>query len=124
MASLVLLLLGPPRLELDGKAIDLGRRKAVALAAYLAVTGQDHSRDALATLLWPEYDQSRAQAALRRTLSVVKKALGGGWLEIGRDTIGLRQDTNLYVDVDEFRTKLPVSREQLNGPTSTPRDAA
>jgi len=51
MPKLALYLLGPPRVELDGQAVPLGRRKAVALLAYLALTRQPHSRDALATLL-------------------------------------------------------------------------
>ena len=45
-------------------------RKAVALLAYLAVTDRPHRRETLAALLWPESDQARARAALRRTLSV------------------------------------------------------
>ncbi len=77
MPRLSLYLLGPPRLELDGEPLNIGRRKAVALMAYLAVTGQGQARDALATLLWPEYDASRARAALRRTLSTLNRALGG-----------------------------------------------
>jgi DNA-binding SARP family transcriptional activator len=69
MPKLALYLLGPPRIELDGQAIPLGRRKAVALLTYLALTRQPHSRDALATLLWPELDQSKARAGLRSALS-------------------------------------------------------
>ena len=41
MPQLSLFLLGPPRLELDGEPLDIGRRKAVALFAYLAVTGEE-----------------------------------------------------------------------------------
>jgi len=67
MSQLSLFLLGPPRLELDSESLDIGRRKAVALFAYLAVTARGHARDALATLFWPEHEQSRARAALRRT---------------------------------------------------------
>jgi DNA-binding SARP family transcriptional activator len=59
VSRLALYLLGPPRLELDGEPIQVSRRKAMALLAYLAVTGQFHSRDSLATFLWPEYDQDR-----------------------------------------------------------------
>ena len=47
-------------------------RKAVALLAYLAVTGRPARREALADLLWPEYEPTNARAALRRTLSVLQ----------------------------------------------------
>ena len=63
MACLSLSLLGPPLVELDGQPIQLGRHKALALLAYLAVTRRSHSRDALATLLWPDLNQSAARAA-------------------------------------------------------------
>jgi hypothetical protein len=36
MSRLALYLLGPPRLALDGEPIHVGRRKAMALLAYLA----------------------------------------------------------------------------------------
>lgn len=62
MSCLSLSLLGPPRLEMDGEPVQIGRRKALALLVYLAVTKRLHSRDALATLFWPEYDQSSARA--------------------------------------------------------------
>jgi hypothetical protein len=48
MTALTLRLLGSPLIELDGCAVQLGRRKAVALLAYLALTRQPHSRDARA----------------------------------------------------------------------------
>jgi len=75
----------------------------VALLAYLAVTGGSHSRDSLATLLWPEYDQSRARAALRRTLSELNSTLGGEWLTVDREIAGLNPDAELWLDVDQFR---------------------
>ena len=53
--------LGPPQIERDGQPVILDTRKATALLAYLAVSGQRHSRDALAVLLYPDYDQSRAR---------------------------------------------------------------
>ncbi len=106
MPRLMLYLLGPPRLERDGELIQVSRRKAVALIAYLAVTGGHHSRDTLATLLWPEYDQSRARADLRRTLSVLNRTLGEGWLTADRETAGLNPDADLWLDVDQFRQRL------------------
>jgi DNA-binding SARP family transcriptional activator len=106
MPRLSLYLLGPPRLELDGEALNIGRRKAVALIAYLAVTGRGHTRDTLATLLWPEFDQSRARAALRRTLSALNRALDGTWIEADREAIDLVRGDDLWVDVAVFRSRL------------------
>ena len=94
MSRLVLHLLGPPRLELDGEPVHIGRRKAVALLAYLAVTVRSHSRDSLATLLWPEYDQSRARANLRRALSLLNRTLGEGWLTTDREIAGLNPEAD------------------------------
>jgi DNA-binding SARP family transcriptional activator len=61
-------LLGAPALRLDGDLLRFDTRKAVALVAVLAVSGRRHSREELAGLLWPESDNARARAALRRTL--------------------------------------------------------
>ncbi len=105
MAGLSLYFLGSPRIELDGKPVDLTRRKAVALLAYLAVTGQEHSRDALAALFWPDSEQSRARGALRRTLSVLNTNLGNQWLDTHRDTIALNTPETT-VDVVQFRQEL------------------
>ena len=127
MARLGLFLLGPPRIERDGEPVEIGRRKAVALLAYLAVTGpSSHSRDALATLLWPEYDQSRARAGLRRTLSALRNALrpaqdaalrpaqdaapGEGWLHVDRESVGLNRDADVWLDVQEFQDRLAACR--------------
>lgn len=70
MGSLDIRLFGPPHLRRDGAEVRFDTRKAVALLAVLAVTGREHSREALAALLWPELDRQRARATLRRTLSV------------------------------------------------------
>ena len=40
MAHLKLFVLGQPRLESDGKPIELNLRKALALLVYLVVSGQ------------------------------------------------------------------------------------
>ena len=70
MSKLKLFLFGSPQLEIDNAPIELGRRKAMALLAYLAVTEKSHSRDTLALLLWPEADQSQARSTLRRPNSM------------------------------------------------------
>ena len=106
MSRLALYLLGPPRFERNDRPVELRSRKVVALMAYLTVTGRDHSRDALATLLWPEHDQSRARASLRRALSTIKKELGPDWLEVDRESAGLNRDAEVWLDVELFRKRL------------------
>ena len=65
-----------------------------------------HTRDHLAGLLWPEYEQTNARASLRRTLSVLHQALAESELDIDRESLGLRSDTSLHVDVHEFQRHL------------------
>jgi DNA-binding SARP family transcriptional activator/predicted ATPase len=98
--------LGPPRIEMDGQPVILDTRKATALLAFLAVTGQRHSRDVLATLLYPETDQSRARATLRRTLSSLKVGIGEPWLVVERELLALPAAPGLWCDVDQFQRLL------------------
>ncbi len=105
MSSLRLLFLGPPRIERDGQLLDTDTRKATAMLAYLALTGERQSRDALAALLWPDFDDSRAKAALRRTLSALKTAVGGKALHITREVIGL-EAAKSWCDVAQFQELL------------------
>src|ERR671932_654803 len=102
-------LLGAPRIEASGEPLEVDTRKAIALLAYLAVTRRRHARDALAGLLWPEYNQTRARAALRRTLSSLGEARAQGWLKVDRHSVGLGGD-GVWVDVDRFRELLAECR--------------
>lgn len=111
MPGLSLFLLGIPRLERAGQTVDVERHKALALLAYLAVTDIAHRRDGLATLLWPELDQSRARAALRRTLSTLNVALAGDWLETDRETISLPTSSAFRLDVTQFHNLLAQCRK-------------
>jgi predicted ATPase/DNA-binding SARP family transcriptional activator/Flp pilus assembly protein TadD len=110
MTRLSLFLLGPPRIERAGVLIEFDTRKAIALLAYLAVTGESLTRDALATLLWPESAPARSRAALRSTLWALKKPLGGEWLNIGQETISLNRNADLWVDVCHFHSRLTECR--------------
>ena len=101
MAELRIALLGPPRVERDGAPIEVDTRKAIALLAYLAIHPGRHGRDAVAGLLWPEYDTEHARGALRRTLSTLNKAVGPGWLAADRTTVGFAR-TSFWLDVARF----------------------
>lgn len=101
--------MGVPRLEHDGARIEVDTRKAIALLAYLAVTRRRQARDSLAGLLWPEYNQTRARAALRRTLSSLSVARAAGWLVADRESVDLLRD-EVWVDVDRFHELLAECR--------------
>ncbi len=109
MSRTTILLFGAPSIEHGGAPIEVDTRKAIALVAYLTVTRRYHTRDALAGLLWPEYNQTRARAALRRTLSSLGKARAEGWLKADRETVGLDWD-GIWVDVDRFHELLAGCR--------------
>lgn len=105
MPDIQLQFLGPPQIMRDGQIITVNTRKAIALSAYLAVTNRGHNRDTLIALLWPTLDQQRGRAALRTTLSVLKKALGGVGLIVENERISLDLSV-LTCDVAEFTTRL------------------
>jgi DNA-binding SARP family transcriptional activator len=104
MARLEIALLGAPQVQLDGVPLDTDRRKAIALLAYLAVTAKAHTREQLAALLWPDYERDSALAYLRRTLWELNNALGKEWLQVERDSIALKQSTDLRLDTHVFLT--------------------
>jgi predicted ATPase/DNA-binding SARP family transcriptional activator len=102
MAQLHISLLGTPQIQLNNAPIEFERRKALALFAYLVITRQVHNREALASLFFPDGEQSRALAYLRNTLWTINKQLGDGWLEIERDTVRAVIHNGLWVDVLAF----------------------
>ncbi|HSJ89249.1 MAG TPA: BTAD domain-containing putative transcriptional regulator, partial [Anaerolineales bacterium] len=112
MPRLEIALLGSPEIKLDGKAIKTDRRKAVALLAYLAVTGRAHTRDQLATLLWPDYDHTAAFAYLRRTLWELNNFLGEEWMEANRETVAFKPDSAVWLDTGVFQKYLTESKDE------------
>ena len=115
MAELRIALLGPPRVERDGAPIEVDTRKAIAMLAYLAIHPERHGRDAVAGLLWPDYDTEHARGALRRTLSTLNKAVGPGWLAADRTTVGFAQ-TGFWLDVTRFEELLAGCRDHGHPP--------
>ena len=109
MTQLKIWLFGPPRIELDGAPVEVDTRKAIALLAYLSVTGRPHGRDALAALLWPDLNQDRARAALRRTLSALRKGLGGSGLAGGRSRVSL-EIQDMWLDTARFHELISAAR--------------
>ena len=104
-------LFGFPRCERDQENIPIPRRKTAALLAYLLVTAQPHSRDALAALFWPEDDQSHARANIRKDLSRLKSGLGDNLLLVDREQVRLNPAAELWLDVAEFRICIEKVRQ-------------
>lgn len=102
MTQLKLYLLGQPRVERDNAPIEIGLNKAMALLIYVAVTRQAHSRDALATLFWPESDQATARANLRRTLYTLNKSVGEGIVQADAASVALDPQADVWLDVEQF----------------------
>ncbi|HRJ43303.1 MAG TPA: hypothetical protein PL105_15565, partial [Caldilineaceae bacterium] len=102
MQKLEVRVLGTPQVHLNGAPVRFRLRKSLALFIYLTVTRQPHSRDKLATLLWPGYDQSTTRAYLRKALSLLQQDLPGDWLKIDRHQLALADCHNFWLDAAEY----------------------
>jgi DNA-binding SARP family transcriptional activator len=94
--------------------VEVDTRKAIALLAYLAITRQVHSREELAALLWPEYDNERALANLRRTLWSLNKAVGKTRLNVDQESVGLNRETGFWLDVEAFHNHLAACQSHAH----------
>jgi DNA-binding SARP family transcriptional activator/pimeloyl-ACP methyl ester carboxylesterase len=105
-----LTLFGVPTLERDGRPQYIPRRKTKALLAYLAVTQQSHSREALVALFWPEYSQRQGYADLSRNLSTLRKTMGDDYFLSDRISVALNEQADWWIDVVDFRRQLDACR--------------
>ena len=81
--------------------------RRVALLAYLAAAEPHgfHRRDKLLALLWPEYEEARARAALRKALHFLRHELGPVIVNRGDQEIGIDPD-QLQCDARELVERL------------------
>jgi DNA-binding SARP family transcriptional activator len=135
MAHLSLYLLGPFQATLDGVPIaGFESSKVRALLAYLAVEAHrrpgEHSRQALAGLLWPDKPERAALANLRNALSNLRKAIGDRsaigdrdasppYLKITRETIQFNLASDHWLDVAAFSAAFQASVETAAAERST-----
>jgi DNA-binding SARP family transcriptional activator len=104
---MILRMLGPVDLRApDGRVLRavLGQSKRLALLTYLAAARPVgfHSRDTLLGLLWPEFDQEHARAALRQALYVLRRALGPDVIVGCGDSVLGVDPSKLWCDVNAF----------------------
>jgi DNA-binding SARP family transcriptional activator/pimeloyl-ACP methyl ester carboxylesterase len=102
MGQISMHLFGAPQVEYNGRPVAIRLQKELALLIYLVDSQRVHTRMALATLFWPELDQSGALAALRRTLYQLKADIGESVLDVTASTVGLRPDINVWQDTRQF----------------------
>src|SRR5438105_695858 len=107
-------LLGAPEIQIAEAPLVLNNQKARALVYYLAATGQPHTRDHLATLLWSESLESNALHSLRSSLYHIRQALhakGAAELLAGdSDLVYLKLDDDAC-DIPHFRRLLAEGSE-------------
>ena len=102
-------LLGRFEVEACGARVRLAGRHAQALFALLSLRPRPRLRDAIAADLWPDFDGPSA-SSLRQALWLVRTGLVAAGvnpeslLEVGQDTLGLRREVRLELDVSTFET--------------------
>ncbi|MEZ4620902.1 MAG: BTAD domain-containing putative transcriptional regulator [Caldilineaceae bacterium] len=130
MTQFTLRFLGPFHVSIDATPVtDFHSDKARALLAYLAVEPQEHTRTALATLLWPEIGDQYARTNLRNTLYRLRQTLAGARAGAGDELLTVTRQTVQFnpaqgaVDVLRFETLL-AQRATLAAPDTDPLDEA
>lgn len=93
----------------------LSQPKRLALLAYLVLDrpGDPHRRDTLLGLFWPEREEERARAALRKSLHYLRRSLGEDALVgHGEESVGVRTD-RIRCDALEFERGLDAGDPAL-----------
>ncbi|MFN2136746.1 MAG: extracellular solute-binding protein [Candidatus Promineifilaceae bacterium] len=98
--TLIVSLLGPPEVRRDDEALVLPGHRPLALLAYLLVTGQPQRREHLVSLLFDRPHDPRA--ALRWSLSKLRRALGAEYLLADRDTVAFNFACDYQLDTEQF----------------------
>ncbi len=101
-AGLHIYLLGPLRIERDGVAIVLPRRKVESLLAYLLLHPEQQMRDHLATLFWGDSPEDKARHSLRTALVTLRRHIDEALLITDREHVQLNPDFRLWVDLREL----------------------
>ena len=93
---------GVPLAIVDGNETRLPLKRSVALLAYLAFNRGPVPRAHLAAMLWPEVDEARARARLRRLAYTLEEAIGGPVLSSDNDCFALAAHRAIEIDALRF----------------------
>ena len=100
--TVFLYLLGPPRIEREGRPAVLKYNRARALIAYLALEPGFHTRDSLAELFWPDEATAQGRDKLKRMVFELREALGESCIEGDRYVVRLAPLSTVWVDAIAF----------------------
>jgi len=116
VAKLLIALLGPFKVEVDGAPLTGFRSAKVrALLAYLAVeSARPWSRGSLADLLWPDFREDHAQSNLRNAIANLRHLIGDQsaktpLLLISQNTLQYNPQGSAWLDVADFCALLTAS---------------
>src|SRR5947207_10251410 len=132
MGRLILRLFGTPEVSHAEQPLTFQTRKVLALLAYLAVEQGVHSRDKITALLWPESDEERGKASLRRALSYLRESLDESSHEhsgnvplqpphvlIKHHTISFNLASDFEIDTQTLQTAFTLARRRSSGDLDT-----
>jgi hypothetical protein len=132
MGRLILKLLGTPEVSHAEKPLTVQTRKVLALLAYLAVEQEAHARDKITTLLWPESDEGRGKASLRRALAYLRACLDETSHEHSRHvplqpphmliehrTLSFNLASDFEIDTHSLQTGFTLARRRTSGDLRT-----
>ena len=118
MPGLIISLLGPFAVWLDGKVItSFKSNKVRALLAYLvAEAGRPQVRGSLAGLLWPNFPEGLARKSLNQALYSLRKTLKNTTcIRSDRQTITLIPDENFQIDIIQLENALKSYPSEISG---------
>jgi DNA-binding SARP family transcriptional activator len=102
-------LMGSFEIRCNGRVLDVDKRKACAILAYLLLNGQTReTRGRLSALLWSDKDEERARASLRqsiRDLKDLENASGVEFLLADKLSVGIDHE-RISTDVSALRLAL------------------
>jgi predicted ATPase/DNA-binding SARP family transcriptional activator len=132
MGRLILRLLGTPEVSHAEQPLTFQTRKVLALLVFLAVEQGVHSRDKITALLWPESDEERGKASLRRALSYLRESLeetshehsGNVPLQpphvlIEHQTLSFNFASDFEIDTQTLETAFTLARRRSSGELRT-----
>jgi len=132
MGRLILRLLGTPEVSHAEQPLSFQTRKVLALLAYLAMEQGVHSRDKITALLWPESDEERSKASLRRALAYLRESLDESSHErsghvplqpphvlVEHQTLSFNLASDFEVDTQTLQTAFTLARRRSPGDLGT-----